>query len=409
MSSSAALIKAPIEENINHLINQMTPEEKIGQLNQVHAFNDQEKNAVRSGQIGSIINATSAFAGLGSSPSSSAELCNAIQKVAVEESRLHIPVLFGRDVIHGYRTVFPIPLGQAASWNPEMVELASAVAAAEASADGIKWTFAPMLDIARDPRWGRVAEGYGEDPLLASMMASAAVKGFQGNDLSAAHKIVACAKHFVGYGAAQGGRDYESAEISTQTLRDVYLPPYKAVVDAGVGTIMAAFHDLNGNPLSANHELLTDVLRHEWNFKGFVVSDWNSIAELVNHGTVSNESEASISALTAGVDMDMVSGVYARFLFEWFQNGILPQEVLDEAVRRVLRIKYLAGLFEQPYTDPRRGSQIILSKQNRNAAHLLAQQSIVLLKNSEQILPIQSSFKRILFAGPMRIIWNLDT
>lgn len=401
MSSTAALINAPLEERVSQLLSQMTLDEKIGQLNQVHAFGEHEKNAVRNGQIGSIINATSAFAGLGNSPSASAEMCNAIQQVASEESRLHIPIIFGRDVIHGYRTVFPIPLGQAASWNPELVELASAVSAAEASADGIKWTFAPMLDIARDPRWGRVAEGFGEDPFLASTLASAAVKGFQGSDLSASHKIVACGKHFVGYGAAEGGRDYESAEISMRTLRDIYLPPFKAAVDAGVGTIMAAFHDLNSIPLTANYELLTDILRHEWSFKGFVVSDWCSIAELVNHGIVANEAEAAFAALSAGVDMDMVSGVYLKFLQDWLPSGFLSQEIVDEAVRRILRIKFLAGLFEKPYTDTRRASQMILSMQNRNAAHILAQQSIVLLKNEDGILPFHSGLKRILFAGPM--------
>ena len=350
--SPVNLIREPIEEKIEQLLSQMTLEEKIGQTNQINAFGEPEKELVRKGLVGSIINATSAFTGMGSSPSASAEICNAIQHIAVTESRLHIPILFGRDVIHGYRTVFPIPLGQAASWNPELVEIAAAVAASEASADGIKWTFAPMVDIARDPRWGRVAEGYGEDPCLASSMSAAAVRGFQDPDVSAAHKIVACVKHFVGEGGAEGGRDYESAEISMRTLRDIYLPPFRAAVNAGVGTLMAAFHDLNGIPLSAHRQLLTEVLRLEWGFKGFVVSDWASIEELVNHGVARDRAEASALALFAGVDMDMVSGSYLENLGSLLEQGRLTPETLDEAVRRILRIKFLAGLFDRPYTDP---------------------------------------------------------
>lgn len=398
--TTVSLLHEPIEEKINQLLSQMTMEEKIGQTNQLHAFGEPEKEAVRKGQVGSILNATSAFAGMGSSPSSSAEICNTIQRVAVTESRLNIPILFGRDVIHGYRTVFPIPLGQAASWNPELVELAAAVAASEASADGIKWTFAPMVDIARDPRWGRVAEGSGEDPFLASALSTAAVRGYQGTDMSAVHKIVACAKHFVGYGAAEGGRDYESAEISTRTLRDIYLPSFRAAVNAGVGTLMAAFHDLNGVPLSAHRQLLTDVLRLEWGFKGFVVSDWASIEELVNHGIARDRSEAAALALFAGVDMDMVSGVYLDNLGNLVDRGRLSLETLDEAVRRILRIKLLAGLFDHPYTDQRRAVTAILTKENRQVARLLAQQSIVLLKNEDGILPLENRFRRIAIIGP---------
>ena len=398
--SNINLLREPVEEKINDLLSQMTKEEKIGQTNQLHAFGEPEKEAVRQGQVGSILNATSAFAGIGASPSASAEICNAIQRVAFAESRLKIPLLFGRDVIHGYRTVFPIPLGQAASWNPELVELAAAVAASEASADGIKWTFAPMVDIARDPRWGRVAEGSGEDPYLASTMSAAAVRGFQGTDMSAAHKIVACAKHYVGYGGAEGGRDYESAEISMRTLRDIYLPSFRAAVDAGVGTLMAAFHDINGVPMSAHRQLLTDVLRLEWGFKGFVVSDWASIEELVNHGVARHRADAAALALFAGVDMDMVSGTYIENLGSMLEQGHLSPEILDEAVRRILRIKFLAGLFEHPYTDPRRAATTMLTKENRHAACLLAQQSIVLLKNEVSILPLENHFRRIAILGP---------
>jgi beta-glucosidase len=398
--SNQHIVHPLIEEKINQLLSQMTLEEKIGQTNQPHTFGEPEKEAVRQGQVGSILNATSAFAGLGSSPSASAEVCNAIQQIAVKESRLNVPILFGRDVIHGYRTVFPIPLGMAASWNPELVELAAAVAASEASADGIKWTFAPMVDIARDSRWGRVAEGSGEDPYLASAMAAAAVRGYQGTDMSAPHKIVACAKHYVGYGGAEGGRDYESAEISMRTLRDIYLPSFHAAVNAGVGTLMAAFHDLNGVPLSAHRHLLTDVLRLEWGFKGFVVSDWASVEELVNHGIAKNRAEASALALFAGVDMDMVSGSYLESLGSVIEQGRLSHEVLDEAVRRILRIKFLSGLFDHPYTDPRRAATAMLSKENRQVARLLAGQSVVLLKNEAGILPLDNRFRHVAVLGP---------
>jgi beta-glucosidase len=399
--SSVSLVREPVEEKLNQLLSQMTLEEKVGQTHQPHAFGEIEKEAARQGRLGSILNATSAFAGMGSSPSASAEICNSIQHIAVEESRLKIPILFGRDVIHGYRTIFPIPLGQAASWNPELVELAAAVAASEATADGIKWTFAPMLDIARAPRWGRVAEGSGEDPFLASAMSAAAVRGFQGSDISASHKLVACAKHYVGYGAAEGGRDYESAEISMRTLRDIYLPPFKAAVSAGVGTLMAAFHDLNGIPMNAHRQLLTDVLRLEWGFKGFVVSDWESVSELVNHGVAHDPAEAAALALFAGVDMDMVSGAYLNNLGNLINQGRVSIETLNESVRRILRIKILAGLFDKPYTDPRRAAAMLVTKENRNAARLLAQQSVVLLKNEAGLLPLDNRFRRIAILGPL--------
>jgi len=399
--SNAMMRQEEVETRVNELLGRMTLEEKVGQTNQLNAFTEKEKDAVRRGAVGSILNAMSAFTGVGSSPSTSAELCNAIQQIAIKESRLGIPLLFGRDVIHGFRTVFPIPLAQAASWNPEMVEMAAAVAASEAAAHGIKWTFAPMLDIARDPRWGRVAEGFGEDPYLASALAQAAVRGFQGSDLKLSHKVIACAKHYVGYGAAMGGRDYDSAEISNRTLREVYLPPFHAAVKAGVGTIMAAFHDLNGVPLSAHRQLLTDILRNEWGFKGFVVSDWSSVSELVHHGIAANNYEAAALALFAGVDMDMVSGAYDENLAQLVQSGHLSMETLDEAVRRILRLKFLAGLFEKPYVDPNRAKTMVLTPENRNAAKLLAQQSLVLLKNDSNLLPIDRRFKRIAFVGPM--------
>ncbi|MCS7010311.1 MAG: glycoside hydrolase family 3 C-terminal domain-containing protein, partial [Anaerolineales bacterium] len=375
-----------------------TLEEKIGQLNQLNPGPDFNLDLLRRGQVGSLINAAGALTGQGSSPSLLAEESNHLQKHALE-SRLKIPVLFGRDVIHGYRTIFPIPLGQAAAFNPDLSEAAAAVAAREASAAGIKWTFAPMVDIARDPRWGRVAEGSGEDPLLGARLAAALVRGFQGTDPSHPERIIACAKHYAGYGAAEGGRDYENAEISEPTLRDVYLTPFESAVRAGVGTLMAAFVDLNGIPATAHRYLLTDILRREWGFDGFVVSDWESVRELIYHGVAADEAEAAALALHAGVEMDMVSQVYFKTLAENVRSGRVPQTELDEAVRRVLRIKQRAGLFENPFTDPSRAARDWLTPEARLLARQFARQSMVLLKNQDHLLPLQG-FRRILVAGP---------
>lgn len=387
------------EAFINSLLSQMTLEEKIGQLNQYASWGNFEPEVIRQGKAGSVINAVGALTGAGQSESSDAEICNHIQSMAME-SRLKIPLIFGRDVIHGYRTVFPIPLGQAAAFNPELAEQASAVAAREASADGVKWTFAPMLDIARDPRWGRIAEGNGEDPYLGALLAAAVVRGFQGSDYSAPDKIVACAKHYVGYGAAEGGRDYDNGEISEPTLRDVYLPPFHAAVEAGVGTLMSAFLDLNGVPASANRRLLTDVLRGEWGFDGFVVSDYDSVIELINHGVAEDRADASALALRAGVDMDMASRAYVETMAANLQAGKISLAEIEEGARRILRIKQRAGLFEHPYTDPARASRDILGEADRDLARQFARQSMVLLKNSDHILPLDPTrFKRILLAG----------
>ncbi len=401
MSSAIYLIKPTIEEKIEAMIAQMTVEEKAGQLNQINTVKETNLEAIRQGRVGSFLNATSAFSGLGSSPSASADFCNSVQHIAVTESRLKIPLIFGRDVIHGYRTVFPIPLGQAASFDPELIEEAASIAAAEASSDGIKWTFAPMIDVARDARWGRIAEGFGEDPCLCATLAAAMVRGFQGDDMADPHRLVACAKHFLGYGAAEGGRDYDSAEISMRTLRDIYLPPYKAAVIAGVGTIMAAFHDLNGIPMSANPALLTQLLKEELGFKGFVVSDWGAVGELVPHGLAQNRAEAASLALSAGIDMDMVAGVFIENLPTLLNEGLIHEGRLDEAVRRVLRIKFLAGLFDQPYTDPKMAGSTILTAANRKSALELAQQSIVLLKNENGLLPFDERIRRIAVIGPL--------
>lgn len=386
------------ESFIEQLLGQMTLEEKIGQLNQVSGGDGADLELVRQGRMGSLLNASGALTGQSTgAPSEGAEGKNRLQQLALQ-SRLRIPLLFGRDVIHGYRTVFPIPLAQAAAFNLELTETAAAIAARESSADGVKWTFAPMIDIARDPRWGRVAEGHGEDPFLGAAMAAALVRGFQGRDMAQPDKLVACAKHFVGYGAAEGGRDYDAGEISEPTLRDVYLPPYEAAVQAGVGTIMSAFIDLNGVPATANRHLLTDVLRGEWGFDGFVVSDWDSVGELTNHGVAADRTAAAALALNAGLDMDMVSRVYLQELATAVQTGQTSIATLDRAVLRVLRIKARAGLFDNPFSDPARAAREILTDDARQVARRFARETMVLLKNQGEILPLEG-FRRILVAG----------
>ncbi|PWH12654.1 MAG: beta-glucosidase [Anaerolineae bacterium] len=386
------------ETFISQLLAQMTLEEKIGQLNQINPGDEFDPSLLQEGKAGSLINASGALTGMGFSDSGSAELSNHFQKLTLE-SRLKIPLIFGRDVIHGFRTVFPIPLAQAAAFDPDLARQAASIAAREATTSGIKWTFAPMLDIARDPRWGRVAEGNGEDPFLGSQMATAIVQGFQGEDISAPDKLVACAKHYVGYGAAEGGRDYENGEISEPTLRDIYLPPFRAAVEAGAGTLMSAFIDLNGIPATANRRLLTDVLRGEWGFDGFVVSDWESIKELIHHGVAEDDAHAARLALQAGLDMDMVSGVYLNTLGESLRQGKISMEEIDEAVRRILRIKHRAGLFDHPFTDPLRATRDLLTPESRDLARQFARQSMVLLKNDRDLLPFKD-FRRILVAGP---------
>jgi beta-glucosidase len=385
---------------VDNLLSQMTVDEKIGQLHQYFAFGQFDPEIIRQGRAGSVINAAGALGGQGQSASTSADVCNQLQKLA-QESRLKIPQLFGRDVIHGYRTVFPIPLAQAAAWSPELAEQAAAVAAREATADGIKWAFAPMLDIARDARWGRIAEGNGEDPLLGVNLARAVVRGFQGDDFAQPDRLVACAKHYVGYGTAEGGRDYESGELSEATLRDMYLPPFQAAVQAGAGTLMSAFLDLNGVPATANRRLLTGVLRGEWGFRGFVVSDWASVKELIQHGVAADEAEAAILALKAGVDMDMVSGAYLNTLATSLAASRVTAAELDEAARRILRVKHLAGLFADPFTDPGRAGRDILRPEARALARRFARESMVLLKNDGALLPLDERFKHIAVIGPL--------
>ncbi|MFT3894478.1 MAG: glycoside hydrolase family 3 N-terminal domain-containing protein [Anaerolineales bacterium] len=301
------------------------------------AKRDFHEDWIRRGEVGSYLGVQGA------------EEINRLQKIAVEESRLGIPMIFGLDVIHGFRTIFPIPLAEACSWEPELARKTAEVAAREAAAAGIHWTFAPMVDIARDARWGRIAEGSGEDPFLGSAFASARVRGFQGDDLTDAEHVAACAKHYIAYGAAVAGRDYNTVEMAEQTLHDIYLPPFTAAANEGVLTVMSAFNDLNGVPTSANHYTLTDILRDKLGFNGFVVSDSGSIGELIAHGYAANRKDAGKKALTAGVDMDMVTESYRFDIPELVEAGELPISIVDEAVRRILRVKFLLGLFDHPY------------------------------------------------------------
>ena len=395
------LIRKDVEERINTLLAQMTLEEKVGQTNQVMRLDESDKDSVRKGGVGSSIFASSAWAGKDLPDEAKAEFSNEYQRVALSESRLGIPLLLGRDVIHGHRTVFPIPLAQAAAWDPDLVEQAASIAAKEATADGIKWFFTPMLDIARDPRWGRVAEGFGEDPYLASLNAAASVRGYQGDDMAQPDKAVACAKHYAGYGLSEGGRDYDRVEVSMRSMRDVYLPPFKAAVDAGVATVMSGFHDFNGIPVAANRQLLDEILKQEWGFDGFVISDWNAVMELLEHGIAEDGARAAELAMNAGVDMDMVSLAYSSHMANLVRGGRVPERVLDEAVRRILRVKILAGLFENPYTDPKRAASVMLLPEHRALARKLAEQCIVLLKNKDGLLPFNSDIRRISVFGPL--------
>ncbi len=386
--------QSDIEKKINALLARMTLEEKLGQLQQLDGeangnYRPEHIELVRKGLLGSTLNVRGA------------QKANELQRIAVEGSRLKIPLIFGFDVIHGYRTIFPVPLGETSSWDSVAVERAASIAAAESRAAGVHWTFAPMVDIARDPRWGRIVEGAGEDPYLGSAMARARVRGFQGRDYSMPDRIVACAKHWVGYGAAEAGRDYNTTDISEWTLREIYFPPFKAAVDAGVGTFMSAFNDLNGVPTSANPFTLTRVLRGEWKFDGFVVSDYTSVEELIKHGLAANEMEAAQAALNAGVDMEMVSRLYNKHGSQLLKEGHLSQATIDEAVRRILRIKFRLGLFDKPYADESRESNVIMSRENRAAAREIAARSMVLLKNERDILPLSKDVKSIAVVGPL--------
>ena len=381
------------EERIAALLGQMTLAEKIGQMNQVHA-GDMEPvavlgDALRAGRVGSVINQVDVAT------------LNELQRIAVEESRLGIPLLVGRDVIHGFKTVMPIPLGQAATWNPDVVRQGARVAAREAAKSGINWTFAPMIDVTRDPRWGRIAESPGEDPYLASELAVAMVEGFQGDDLEATGTIAACAKHFAGYGEAESGRDYATTNIPENELRNVHLRPFRAAVDAGVLTLMASFSDLNGVPATGNEFLMRQVLRDEWRFDGFVVSDWNSIHQLAVHGLTADDRDSALAAATAGVDMDMAGSVYVSHLADLVEEGAIDIEVIDTAVVNILRAKFRLGLFEDPYTDPD-ALPPIGNPEALATAKTAALQSVVMLKNENSVLPLSKDrLERIAVIGPL--------
>ena len=384
-----------VEAKIDNLLKQMTLDEKVGQLVTYSqgiptgpgTSRSDYKEMVEKGQLGSIFNLTGASE------------TNAMQKIAVEKSRLHIPLLFGLDVIHGFRTEFPVPLALSATWDPELVEKTARVAARESSHAGVRWTYSPMVDISRDARWGRIVESAGEDPFLGSVLAAAYVRGYQGARLSDPDSIAACTKHFVGYGAAEGGRDYNTAEISLRTLRQVYLPPFQATVDAGVASFMSAFETLNTIPASANASTLTQVLRKEWDFKGFVVSDWNSIGELIPQGVAANHAVAAAKAFTAGVDMDMESNAYGPHLADLVKTGVVSESAVDESVRRVLRVKFALGLFDHPYADSKGLDGI--TPADADLARKAAEESFVLLRNERGLLPLNVSGKTVALIGPL--------
>ena len=381
---------AEVERQIDQLLAKMTLAEKIGQMNQVSAGGDVSRYAesLRNGQVGSILNEVDPAR------------INEFQRIAVEESRLGIPLLVGRDVIHGFHTIFPIPLGLAATFDPELVEEGARVAAAEAVAQGIRWTFSPMLDIARDPRWGRMAEGSGEDPWLDARMGEAMVRGYQG-EVPGPWSMAACVKHFAGYGAAEGGRDYNSTFLTERQLRNVILPPFEAAVKAGALTLMTSFNDNDGIPSTANSFLLKDILREEWGFGGLVVTDWNSMGEMIAHGYGTDRKEVARLAANAGVDMDMMTFGFLSHLEELVRSGEVKESTINEAVRNILRVKFVLGLFEHPYVDESAAASVQYAPAHLEAARKTVEESVILLKN-DGLLPLSSGrIRTILVTGPM--------
>lgn len=395
----------PRDEFVSELMAKMTIDEKIAQTVQFTADGtitgpkggSNFIEEIKKGNVGSILNATGV------------DYTRKLQQLNLENSRLKIPLLFGYDVIHGYRTIFPITLGESASWDLEAVKLSSQIAAAEASASGVHWTFAPMVDISRDPRWGRVSEGSGEDTYLGSKLAYARVKGFQGDNLHALNTILACSKHFAAYGAAEAGRDYNTVDMSERVLRETYLPPFKATIDAGVGTFMTSFNEISGVPATASKFLLRDILKGEWGFKGFVVTDYTATNELIPHGVAKDSMHAGELALKAGVDMDMVGGIYLKNLKKLLNEGKVTQAQIDDACRRILEAKYDLGLFEDPYryNDEKREKATIYKKEYLDAALQIANKSMVLLKNSNNVLPLRKE-QKVAFVGPLvNDEWNI--
>lgn len=388
------------EQRVDSVLRLMTLSEKIGQMNQVSSKEDptgqltecsNEEELIRSGQVGSMLNVVGV------------ERTRHLQEIAVNDTRLHIPLIFALDVVHGYKTISPVPLAESCSWDMDLIERSARVAAEEATASGIQWTFAPMVDIARDPRWGRVMEGSGEDPYLGSAIAKARVRGFQGTDLSAYNTMAACAKHFVGYGAAEGGRDYNTVDISKQRLRELYLPPFSAAADAGVATFMNSFNEVMGVPATGSTYLVRDILKGEWNFPGVVVSDWGSVAELIPHGVAEDKCDAAQLAVTAGCDMDMEGYCYVSSLEKLVREGVVSESLIDDAVRRILRLKFDLSLFDDPYRycDAEREKAEILSAEHRKVVREMACKSIVLLENREGILPLDNRCKNIGIVGPL--------
>jgi beta-glucosidase len=381
------------------LLKLMTLEEKIGQLSLFTSdmsstgptIRNDYMDLIRNGRVGAIFNAFTV------------DFVSKIQKVAVEESRLHIPLIFGYDVVHGHRTIFPIPLGQAATWDTAMIEISESIAASEASAEGLNWTFAPMVDISRDPRWGRVMEGAGEDTYLGSLIAASRVKGFQGSSFTGNNTILACVKHFAAYGAPQAGRDYNTVDMSVRSLREWYLPPYKAAVTAGAGSVMTSFNEIAGIPSTSNKWLLTNLLREEWGFKGFIVTDYTSINELIPHGVAADISVAAEISLNAGVDMDMQGSAFMSSLNDLLKSGKVSEETIDDAVRRILVTKFRLGLFDNPYKycDRKREKEEIMTIRNLDFARKFAAESCVLLKNDNKTLPIPEGIKSIAVIGPL--------
>lgn len=402
-TSAPPSVASTVDARVDSLLALMTLEEKAGQLNIVvgDLFNTgptvrtsespKFDEQIRAGSITGIFNAHGAA------------YTARLQKIAVEESRLHIPLLFGADIIHGFKTVTPLPLAEAASWDLPLIEASAQLAAREATASGINFNFAPMVDIARDPRWGRISEGAGEDTYLGSRIAEARVCGFQGTDLSDRTTLAACVKHFAAYGAPVAGRDYNTVDLSEQELTETYLPPYKAAIDAGVATVMTSFNELNGVPASGNDYLLRDILRKQWNFNGMVVSDWQSISEMIIHGYSHDSIEAGLQALHAGVDMDMMADIYIKKIPQLVREGKLSQIVVDDAVRRVLKLKYQLGLFDNPYrySDTARERSEIRNPQNLALARDIARKSIVLLKNDNNLLPLTKSYRTVAVIGPL--------
>lgn len=395
-AQSAFQASPKARQQAKDLLDQMTLEEKIGQLVQFSMQlatgpehgQIQAEEMISKGGLGSILNTTGA------------SKINQLQKVAVEKSRLKIPLLYGLDVIHGYRTIFPISLGLAASWNTDLIEKTARVAAVEATSEGIRWTFAPMIDIARDARWGRMMESPGEDPYLGCKIAEAYVKGYQGDDLTSPTSMVACAKHFAAYGAVESGKEYNTAEVSERTLREVHLPTFKAAVDAGVGTFMSGFSAVHGVPPAGSRKLLTEILRDEWGFEGFVVSDWGAVGELIQHGIARDLKESARKAVHCGVDMDMCASAYMKHLQELVEEGAVPIAEIDLAVHRILLVKAAMGLMENPYTDETQSERVILCEGHLNVAREAAEKSFVLLKNSGSVLPLQGD-QKIALIGPL--------